>query len=178
MKRVLVIGMSGGGKSTLAVKLGTLLDLPVYHLDSFFWKPGWKMTDDTEWLTIVRRLIAGDRWIIDGNYDGTLQVRLPRADTVIHLDFPRYVCLWRVAKRVILGWGETRADMAPGCPERWDWSFLRWVWEFPRRHRPVILRKLAAYEGPAEIVTLHTAREVTRYLDGLRHGVPSGQDRD
>jgi adenylate kinase family enzyme len=89
MKRVLVIGSPGGGKTTLSRELGKLLDLPVYHLDKLFWKPGWALSDDESFRALQRELVSKPRWIIDGNYDRTLDVRLPHADTVIHLDFPR-----------------------------------------------------------------------------------------
>ena len=100
MKRVLVIGHPGAGKSTLAARLGELTGLPVIHLDKEFWREGWVQMPRSEWKGKTERLVQGDEWIIDGSYDHTLEIRLARADTVIFLDFSRYLCLWRVCKRV------------------------------------------------------------------------------
>src|SRR5918992_2213979 len=99
MKRILVIGSGGAGKSTVARRLGQLLDLEVNHLDKFYWKPGWVESPRDEWLETVIELINRDSWIIDGNYSGTLELRLQKADTVVFLDMPRRLCLWRIVKR-------------------------------------------------------------------------------
>lgn len=93
MERVAIIGPGGAGKSTLARQLGAITGVPVIHLDREHWKPGWVETPAAEWEERVRELAAAERWIIDGNYGGTLDVRLDRADTVVFLDFGRFRCL-------------------------------------------------------------------------------------
>lgn len=93
MQRIALIGSPGAGKATLARCLGQALGLPVYHLDALYWKPGWEPTPRAEWRELQLRLVAGDRWLIDGNYGGTMAIRLTAADTVICLDLPRWVCL-------------------------------------------------------------------------------------
>jgi adenylate kinase family enzyme len=168
MERVLVIGSPGGGKTTLSRELGELLDLPVYHLDKLFWKPGWALSDDASFRAAQRNLISEPKWIIDGNYDRTLDVRLPHADTVIHLDFPRHICLRRILKRIRSNWHKTRSDMAPGCPERLDISFLRFVWRFHRDHRPRILGLLEQYRGRIDLVTLSRPSDVAGFLRRIR----------
>ncbi|MEH2257160.1 AAA family ATPase [Nostoc sp.] len=117
MKKILIIGSGGAGKSTLARELGTILSLEVIHLDAWYWNPGWVETPKTEWQSIIQDLTLRESWIMDGNYGGTLDVRLSVADTVIFLDFPRILCLSRVIKRRFTYAGQSRPDMALDCPE-------------------------------------------------------------
>src|SRR5262249_3438078 len=95
MQRVLVIGISGAGKSTFARQLAVSTRLPLIHLDTEFWQPGWKVTERAEWRAKVAKLAERDAWIMDGNYGASLDLRLPRADTVMWFDYPRLVCVWR-----------------------------------------------------------------------------------
>ena len=116
-RRVVVTGLAGSGKSTLAVALAAKTGLPVIHLDLYFWKPGWVAPSETEWREKQRVVLAGDAWIADGNYHETLDLRLERADTVVVLDMPWWLCsghgaparvpdAGRVARRVrLLGLG-------------------------------------------------------------------------
>src|SRR4051794_10978137 len=96
MERILVIGSGGAGKSTLARRMGQVLDLPVVHLDVLFWKPGWIETPRPEFERKFGAIIEGPRWVMDGNYSGTLELRIRAADSVVFLDFPPLLCLWRV----------------------------------------------------------------------------------
>jgi adenylate kinase family enzyme len=91
MRRVLVIGSGGSGKSTVAAQLGELLELEVNHLDKFYWNPGWVETAPDEWIKTVTELVNRDSWIIDGNYSGTLELRLRQCDTIVFLDLPRFL---------------------------------------------------------------------------------------
>ena len=92
MQRVLIIGPCGAGKSTLAAELGRILDLPVFHMDQLNWRPGWVESSKDEIRARLATITAEDRWLIDGNYGGTLDARLARADTVVYLDFPIRLC--------------------------------------------------------------------------------------
>lgn len=76
-----------------------------------------------------------DKWIIDGNFDRTIEERLNRCDTVIFLDYPRRTCLIGAIKRVIINYGKVRPDMGEGCPEKFDFEFLKWIWNFNKEHR-------------------------------------------
>jgi adenylate kinase family enzyme len=166
MQRVLVIGSGGAGKSTLAARLGERLGLPVVHLDALYWRAGWVATPDDEWARRVAALAAGDAWVMDGNYGGTLDARLAACDTVVFLDLPRRLCAWRVVRRAIRFYGRTRPDMAPDCPERFSLAFLRWVWDYPRSRRPGVLRKLAALDQGQRVVVLRSAAAVERFAAG------------
>ena len=99
MNRVVVIGSGGAGKSTFATRLGERTGLPVVHLDRHYWGAGWVPMDDEPWAATVRALAAADRWIIDGNYSGTMAIRFERADTVVFLDLPRVPCVLSVVWR-------------------------------------------------------------------------------
>jgi adenylate kinase family enzyme len=158
-QRILVLGCSGAGKSTLARRLGAALSLPVVHMDQLFWNPGWVACDDATMRAKVEAVVAGDAWVIDGNYSRFLPERIPRADTLIFLDIPRLTCLTSVLGRVARSIGRTRADMAPGCPEKFDLEFFQWIWGYPKRSRPKIVSLLEQRRGHAAVYHLRSRRQ-------------------
>jgi adenylate kinase family enzyme len=164
MKKIVIIGSAGSGKSTLARRLGQMLDIEVIHLDTHYWKPGWAEPSGDEWRHRVEQLVRREAWIMDGNYSGTLDIRLAAADTVIFLDFPRLLCLWRVLKRWWRYRGRSRPDLPPGCPEKIDLPFLRWIWQYPRTRRPLIRKKLKRASGEKRVIVLSNPRDVRRFL--------------
>jgi len=167
MRRVLVIGSGGAGKSTFATRLGERTGLPVIHLDAAYWRPGWVEPPADEWRRTVEALLARDAWIMDGNFGATLELRLASCDTAIFLDRSRWVCLWRIARRTLRFYGQTRPDMGPGCAESVDWEFLRWIWRYPLDSRPKVLATLAAACSGKAVVALRTEREVETFLASL-----------
>jgi len=140
MRRILVIGSGGAGKSTFALRLSAILNMEVIHLDSLYWTSGWVEMPKDRWRAVVEELLQRDSWIIDGNYGGTLDLRLAACDSVIFLDVPRLICLQRVLKRVALYRKASRPDMAAGCRERVNWEFIKYVWAYPRKRKPALLK--------------------------------------
>ena len=168
MQRILIIGSGGAGKSTLSRRIAERLRLPVVHLDRMYWRAGWNPTPADEWRRTVESAIDGERWVMDGNYSGTMDMRVRAADTIIFLDLPRMLCLWRIVRRNLQFRGRTRPDMTPGCDERLTWEFVRWVWKYPRRQRVQVLRRLeaAAHEGK-HIIILRSRRAVEEFIREL-----------
>lgn len=163
MRRVLVIGCPGAGKSTLARRMAGALGLPLIELDRVFWRPGWIQTPGEVFREAVVRLTGSAAWIMDGNYGDTYDLRMPAADTVVFLDLPRGACMYRVVMRTILGYGRTRPGLPPECPERFDREFLNYVWNFRFRHRPRIIAALAKHAGHAQVHHLESRGAVERF---------------
>ena len=169
MNRVLLIGSPGAGKSTLSRRLGEKLGIEVIHLDSLYWHAGWVETPREEWSAVVADVVhTRSSWIIDGHYNSTLETRLAVADTVIFLDVPRFVCLWRVLKRWAQYRGRTRPDMPEGCEEKIDWEFVHYVWDFARKV-PKIYETLNRYRDDYNfnLVVLKNHLEVEAFVASL-----------
>ena len=163
MERIVIIGCPGSGKSTLARALGEKLNLTVVHLDKLWWTKDQQHTSREEFDTRLENALKLDRWIIDGNYSRTMETRLQHCDTVIYLDFSRFACLMGVAKRILTTYGTVRPDMGEDGPERIDWEFLQWVWNFNKNKREKNYRLLNEMDGIEKIV-LKNRRAVKRFL--------------
>ena len=167
MKRVLVIGPGGSGKSTFSRTLGEKLRLPVLHLDRFYWKSGWIKPTPEQWLNIVDQLLAQESWIIDGNFSGTLPKRIVACDTIVFLDLPTLICLMRILKRRLFYRNRSRPDMADGCKEKLDLEFLQWVLSYSHRNRPRVVELLKQNSTSKKVVWLRSRNKVSRFLDSL-----------
>ena len=165
MKRILIIGCAGAGKSTLARALSEKLDVPIIHLDQLYWDANWQMRESEVFTALVAKAVEGECWIMDGNYTSTMPLRLEKADMLIHLDMPRWRCLWRVFWRTIKHYRRSRADMPEGCVERFDWEFTKYIWSFNRERRPKLLRILSEVKG--QRVTLRSPSDVKEFLQKL-----------
>lgn len=155
----MVVGSPGAGKSTFCIALAGVTDLPLTHLDDAYWRPGWVRPPPDEWRATQTALVAADRWILDGNYAGTLELRAGRADTAIVLAYPRAVCLVRAVTRARLG---RRPDPKNLGREPLNWAFLRFVWTFPKLGRQQ-LGRLRAFPH-LRVVVLRSDAEARHYL--------------
>lgn len=164
MRRVVLIGSGGSGKSTLARQLGKKLKLNVYHLDALFWKPGWVGVPKNEQRRVQNELVENEEWIIDGNFGGTIDIRLNAADTIIFLDINKIICIYRVFKRMLQYRNKVRPDMGIGCKEKLDLSFLKWVWNYPKTKRPEVLKKLEQLSKEKQIIILRTPKKINEFL--------------
>ncbi|WP_059105970.1 topology modulation protein [Shouchella shacheensis] len=146
MKRVMVIGSSAGaGKSMFSRKLSDITGLPVHHLDTFFWQPGWVEASLEEFRAKQEYVVSGSEWIIEGNYSNSYDIRAAKADTVIYLEMPLAVCLFRVLKRRVQYAGRTRPDLTEGCPEKLDFTFLSFIIRTYRPRKRKMRKRVAAF---------------------------------
>jgi adenylate kinase family enzyme len=161
MRRVAIVGPGGAGKSTFARALGERLDLPVVHLDQYFWKPGWVESPRDEWRQTQWELFAGDSWIADGNYGGTFDERFTRADTVIIVARSRLWCVASAVRRTACNHG--KSVQADGCPERFQFAFYRWIWNYERDSRPRLDAALQRHQH-LQVVELTTRESMDEFL--------------
>ncbi len=166
--RVLVIGCSGGGKSTLSRRLAGHFNLEYQSIDrDVRWLPGWQERDRAARQKILEELVVRERWVMDGSNPSTFDLRVPRADLVIWVRMPRLVCLLGVARRVWRYHGTVRPEMADGCPEPLpDRAFLDYIWNFERDTAPVFIRKLEQHGSGVSLVTLRSRKDTHRLLVG------------
>lgn len=115
----------------------------------------------------ISNALAGDAWIIDGNNLSTFEMRAERADTIFWFDFPTWLCLYRIVKRVLSHYGRTRPGFADDCPERFDWEFMKWIWNFRRKERVDLLTYFQKHDGNFNRVTFTSTKEVRDYLQQI-----------
>ena len=167
-KRILVVGCSGGGKSTLSGVISSKLGLPAIHLDVEFWKPGWTETPRDMFRKKVEALSARDQWVMDGTFSGSFDIRFPRADLVVVIDLPRLTCLWRAVTRVIkYRKSDNRPDMAEGCGEKFDLDFYKYIWTFKSKVNPHIEAALDKFNMREHVVYLKTQQEIDDFIQTL-----------
>ena len=157
--------------------LGGRLGIPVVHLDRLWWKPGWVHVGAGPFRERLTEIAKGERWVIEGHKTPAFDVCLPRADTIIVIEQPRLVCMWRAVKRTVTHIGRTRPDIGPGCREKLDPGFYRYIWEFSRKTAPAAESAISQYGRRANILRLRSDREIDRFVSGLStpgpaHGAP------
>ena len=167
MKRIAIVGSGGAGKSTLSCKLSEILKIPVYHLDIFFWKPGWEMTDMIQWHEINEELINKDYWIIDGNFKSTMAERIKASDMIIFLDISRIRCLVNAWKRFFKYMNKRRADLAQGCFEKIDFQYYKWIWGYRKRSKPYTMQYINTYGKGKETFILKSGKEIKIFIENL-----------
>jgi adenylate kinase family enzyme len=159
VERIAIVGCGGSGKSYVARELGRLLNAPVIHLDAVYYDGRWNPLPMEEFEARQREFVAAPRWVIDGNYNSTLHVRLAAADTVIFLDLPTRTCLWGIiARRLRHGRGQKQN----GVYNRINLDFLFYVVRYRRAMRPRVRAKLGRCD--AQVIELTARRQVRRFL--------------
>ena len=168
MQRVLVVGTSGVGKTTLSSALVKATGLPVHHLDLLGWRAGWVRRPAKDFAHDVDLLMKGKRWIIEGNYIAMLPERVGKADTLIHIDLPLWLCLVRVFRRWWKNRGKQRHDLPEGCLEPLPWTFLKWVLSAPPSHQQIWCDVARRHKG-VRFIHLTTQRQVDEFVRKLAH---------
>ena len=163
MKKIIVIGSPGAGKSTLSRRLSDITGIPLYHLDMMYWNPDRTTVTKEVLLSRMRDAMSGEEWIIDGNYSSTLTYRLAECDTVIMLDYPTEVCLDGIEHRR----GKPRTDM-PWIEDEPDEEFVAFVKRFADDERPKIMARLDALTEK-RVVILKSRDEADLFLNGMIH---------
>lgn len=167
MRRIIVVGSQGSGKTRLSLALGRKLGLPVIHLDVLYWCPGWKPSDTEDFRARVAQAIAGDSWIIDGSFSGLcLDLTVARADQLVFIERPRWLCMWRVLWRSAFQRGGGRTDLPEGCPEEFDWSIVKQAWRWNIDRAPRIEIERLQYGAHVPIVRLYDDRQIAAFLGG------------
>ena len=170
-RRLIVIGTSGAGKTTLARELASLLGSPFVELDALHWDPNWTPAPPETFRARVAAATAGERWVVDGGYSAVRDLLWPRADTLIWLDYPIRVNLWRLLRRTCRRIA-TRAELWNSNRESFRLDFLSrdslfvWVLKTHRRRRREYARLLARPEYAAlTVVRLRSPRATERWLE-------------
>ena len=164
--RIAIIGYSGSGKSTLAGLYGKKLNIPVLHLDTAHWLPGWQERPKEERAAIVRRFLdENESWVIDGNYSGVFyEERMEKADRILFMNFNRFTCLYRAWKRKNMYLGKTRPDMTEGCNEKLDREFAMWILRDSRTKKALDRYRGVKEKYPEKFVEIHNQRELNAYI--------------
>jgi len=162
MERIAVIGCGGSGKSTIARQLGSTLKLPITHLDAVYYDERWNPLPQEEFAARQNKLVAGERWLIDGNYASTLPIRLAAADTIIFLDLPAITCLWGIAQRRWRYRGGQHQD--DGVFDRITWSFVKYIWGYRTAMKPKVTALTAQHGAHARLVILRSRRAAKAFV--------------
>ncbi|MBB3522896.1 AAA family ATPase [Rhizobium sp. BK456] len=166
--RILVVGCSGGGKSTISLKIAKRFGLPYISLDrDVFWLPGWVVRERAEQRNIIASRILEERWIMDGSNPSSLDIRMPRTDFVLWVRMPQLLCIWGAISRWAKWIGRNRPEMAPGCPEKIDLEFLRFIWTFEEKIAPRITAGIAEHGPEVPVLQLKSRRQMRELLDLL-----------
>lgn len=160
--RISIIGGSGSGKSTLATILSKELNIPAIHLDAINYNANWVEVDKNKRDTIIESKAKEDKWIIDGNYNKTLKERLDKADLVIWLDYSSFAHIKGVLKRIIKNYNKEKAEL-PGCKERFNLIFLKYVISYNKKKRPEVQKMLNEYSDN-KILIFRKQKDLNRWL--------------
>ncbi|WP_216893422.1 hypothetical protein [Nocardia alni] len=164
MDRIAILGCGGSGKTVVANQLAALLDLPLTHLDAVYYDQQWNPLPQDEFAALQRQLVAPQRWLLEGNYAGTLPIRLEAADTVIFLDLPGITCLAGILQRRLRYQGGQHTN---GVYDRITWNFVKYIWGYRKSMRPKVQQLIAEHGAHVQLITLSSRRQTNRFLKTL-----------
>lgn len=168
MKKIIIVGSCGAGKTTIAKQISEKFNLPLINLDQLYWRPGWMRTPREEWREKVAELVKKEKWVMEGNYQNTFDIRFPACDTVVILDVNRFVCFWRIWKRRFL---RNRIDKLNMCDEKVNLELMMWVlWDYPGRGKRTIKRFLSEYN--IKLIVIKTNKDIFDFLKLPRQNLP------
>ena len=169
--KIVIIGYSGSGKSTLAENLSRHYSIPKLHMDTLQFQPGWIDSDRDLMEQEMKQFLSNHRdWVIDGNYSWCCyEERMEQADQIIFLNFSRWNSLFRAWKRYRRYKGRVRESMAAGCPERFDWEFIRWILWDGRQARQVTRYQTIDQTYPDKFISLKNQKELDCFLDNVKN---------
>lgn len=167
MKKVIVIGSPGAGKTTFSRKLAAKTHLPLYHLDYYYHDDHFNYKEDKlAWRQKVTELTNQPAWIMDGNYKSTFDIRFPKADMIIYLDYPRSLTLKRALVRRIKLHGKVRDDMPSNWREQFTFELLKFIWSYNKIERPMVYKLLQNQKEHGQSIIVFTSpQQANNYLD-------------
>lgn len=166
---IMVLGCSGGGKSTTAAKLAEIFDLKPIHLDLFLWKSGWVQRGQDEMAILLKQEFANDGWVSDGNHRAWgYDERVARADMLVWVDMPRWRCMFNIFYRVWKYRGKSRPSMTEGCPDRLNWEFTVYVWNFKYNRGRKLAELFKRLNGQKRLYQLRTYKELNEFLKNMQ----------
>lgn len=161
LHRVAIVGISGSGKSILARKLTAKLGLPLIYMDTLFWEGNWKAVPEEQYLQKHAEVIQKDNWIIEGYIDEKMKDRAKRADLILYLDYPGYICAWRVFLRWLKHRNESRPELPKEAIEKLNLQFIWMVLMRKERHG---IEEAIKHVNSSKIVRFHSPTELHSYL--------------
>jgi len=169
MQRVMIIGQPGSGKSTLAREMGAHTGLPVVHIDTIHWQPGWVERSSDEKTRLCLEVEARDQWIFEGGHSTTWNNRIARADLLVWIDRSSLLRFWRVLLRTLIQRGRTRPDLPENCPEKLGNlpEFYRFMWTTRQSARANMKRFAASAPPTCRVVCLRSNRQTRLFLSSI-----------
>jgi len=168
VKKIIIIGCPGSGKTTLANKLGDFLHIPVYHLDKLFWKDNWIPSHQVDFIKAQNEIMEKDRWIVDGGFvkSKSFDIRLNNADAIVFFDFPKVVIFWRTIKRFFVNFNKVRPDMGGNNKQKvpLSWGQVKFAMSYPTQK---VYEKVMSFSQTKKIVILRTKKEEATFLKSL-----------
>lgn len=160
MKKIIVIGCPGSGKSTFSRALHNKTGIPLYHLDMMYWNEDKTVVEKSLFRQRLLEVIEGDEWIIDGNYGSTMEMRMSACDTVFFLDYSLDTCLDGITQRR----GKPRSDI-PWVETEEDPEFIDFIKNFDAESKPKIIELLDKYKEKRTIVIFKSREDADGYID-------------